>query len=213
MNKPKEFTNDQWRLTVNQTVSRMFSVMCEGFGAQFFLLWIMQNMTVEIKSLQTLSVSVIGVVGSIMLLLPIIKRNAITLAYPLIVIGTIFGVVCDLIILDHPIAVVFVMSIFGGLVRSLQGGSWSVLLNRCFQGDAKSGNGFWVGAGATIGVSLSAVLVFWFSSISLQTVVYVDIALTIIDCALTCGRIWELKRFLKTHPYEEKIIEEEEKKD
>lgn len=204
MNTPKEFTEDQWNLTIDQTISRMGSVVCESFGAQFFILYLMQNLTVQLKSMQTVCVSVVAMVGSILLLMPFIRKHSVKLAYPLIILGTTFGVICDLLIIEHPVAVIFIMAIVGGLIRGLEGGSWSVLLNRCFQGDAKSSNGFWVGAGATLGVCFGSLLVFLFADMDLKTVVYIDIVLTIIDCGLTCGRIYQLKKFLVDHPYEQK---------
>lgn len=192
--KPSEFTEEQWILARQQQFLRMLSAITVGFSPQFISLYIMQHMDMAQKSINSMAVTVTAMAAGIMVLQPFIKKYLVQIQIPTIWVITFIIIGCDFLVLEHPVMVLLTLSISVGLLHKLAHGGWSVLSNRCYQGDAKTTFGFMVDSSLAVGTALASLLCWVFSDVKLEYIVYADMVLTVIDTLLVILRLHLLKR-------------------
>ena len=202
--KPKEFTDDQWEMVIKIRVYKLFSTFIYSFAPVFYVLYIMQHMTVSQRSIQTgLSTAVLAAAAWIFIV-PCVKRNIERFVLPLTITGCIIGLICNALILQYPVVVIFIMATICRSVNFFQDKGFSKVINRCLQGDAKTEFGYMRERVDGLAVILASFVCWLCADLPLLYIVIADSVLSVIDVWLIWARFKLFTGYLEKHPYEER---------
>lgn len=194
MKKPEIFTESQWILCRKYSAIKMLSIICANFGSQFVMLYIMQNITIEAKALQSIATTVTGMASAILILLPWMMKHLDKLLLPITWLLAIISIIADLMVLQYPILILFIMATLFGLLSYFIEGGFDTLINMIYQGKARTFFTFSINRATAIGTAVASVFCYICASVDLKYIIIVDIILTIVDVVLISTRVHWLKK-------------------
>lgn len=202
--KPKVFNDDQWEIVIKIRALRLFSKFAESFGPVFFLLYIMQHISMDQQSMQRGISTAVLAISAYVFAVPYVKKHIDKWVMPLTIIGCAVGLICNYLIIEHPVIVVFIMAILVRSVGFFQDKGFGKVMNRCFKGDAKTEFSYIREQMDSLAVIAASFACWLCADLPLLYIVIVDSILSIIDVWFTWSRFRLLTRYLEKHPYQEK---------